>query len=75
MIPPSRIFNGQTASRRSCLNTQLTANLRFEDPYGSFGMANPFRTEYVGDSGASVPKDVPITVRPRSAARSLVFTG
>ena len=62
MIPPSRIFNGPNGVAPFMPRYQLTANLRFEDPYGSFGMANPFPAEYVGDSGASVPKDVPITV-------------
>jgi hypothetical protein len=40
----------------------LQGNVSFEDPYKSFGMANPFPAEYVGDLGASVAKDVPITV-------------
>jgi hypothetical protein len=62
MIPPSRIFNGLNGVAPFMPRYQLTGNLRFEDPFGSFGMANPFPAEYVGDSGAAVPKDVPITV-------------
>ncbi len=62
MIPPSRIFNGPNGVAPFMPRYQLTANLKFEDPYGSFGMANPFPAEYVGDSGASVRKDVPIAV-------------
>jgi len=62
MIPPSRIFNGPNGVAPFMPRYQLTGNLRFEDPYGSFGMANPFPAEYVGDSGASVRKDVPIAV-------------
>jgi len=62
MIPPSRIFNGPNGVAPFMPRYQLTANLRFEDPYGSFGMANPFPADYVGDSGASVRKDVPIAV-------------
>jgi hypothetical protein len=62
MIPPSRIFNGPNGVAPFMPRYQLTGNLSFEDPYGSFGMANPFPAEYVGDSGASVPKDVPIAV-------------
>ena len=61
-IPPSRIFNGPNGVAPFMPRYQLTGSLRFEDPYGSFGMANPFPAEYVGDKGASVRKDVPIAV-------------
>jgi hypothetical protein len=40
----------------------LTGNISFEDPYGSFGLANPFPAEFVADSGGRARKDVPITV-------------
>jgi len=62
MIPPSRIFNGPNGVAPFMPRYQLTANLRFEDPYGSFGMANPFPADYVGDLGASVGKNAPIAV-------------
>jgi hypothetical protein len=62
MIPPSRIFNGPNGVAPFMPRYQLTGSLRFDDPYGSFGMANPFPAEYVGDSGASVRGDVPIAV-------------
>ncbi len=62
MIPPSRIFNGPNGVAPFMPRYQLDGNLRFEDPYGSFGMPNPFPAEYVGDKGASRPKDVTIAV-------------
>jgi hypothetical protein len=62
MIPPSRIFNGPNGVAPFLPRYQLTGSIRFEDPYGSFGIANPFPAEFVGDSGGRVRKDVPITV-------------
>src|SRR5262249_32161106 len=62
MIPPSRIFNGPNGVAPFMPRYQLTGNLRFEDPYTSFGMVNPFPAEFVGDDSARVKKDVPITV-------------
>ena len=62
MIPPSRIFNGPNGVAPFMPRYQLTGNIGFEDPYTSFGMTNPFPAEFIGDSGASIKKDVPITV-------------
>jgi len=62
MIPPSRIFNGPNGVAPFLPRYQLTGNISFQDPYGSFGLANPFPAEFVADSGGRARKDVPITV-------------
>jgi hypothetical protein len=62
MIPPSRIFNGPNGVTPFLPRYQLTGNIRFDDPFGSFGLPNPFPAEFVGDSGGRISKDVPITV-------------
>src|SRR5262245_36095653 len=43
MIPPSRIFNGPNGVAPFLPRYQLTGNISFQDPYGSFGLANPFQ--------------------------------
>jgi hypothetical protein len=58
VIPPSRIFNGPNSVAPFMPRYLLSGMLSFEDPYGSFGMANPFPAEYVGAAGAQAPKDV-----------------
>ncbi|HEU0139426.1 MAG TPA: TonB-dependent receptor, partial [Bryobacteraceae bacterium] len=62
VIPPSRIFNGPNSVAPFMPRYLLSGMLRFEDPYGSFGMANPFPAEYVGAAGAQVSNDVKFAV-------------